>query len=172
MMLTHRTVPKITFDGCSGAWALLMSVSAEDTLYHHSCGHVCGDKLDLIDGKPTGVIRVSLGWCSTFDDLTKFLALIQDYFVESSEGTNSSWRYKNDRAAVDYTLSCNPSPGEMGFLRRIYMFPVKSCGAQVVDSWPVTPSGILYDRHWAIVDSKGKLMTLSRYPELVLIVPR
>lgn len=170
------TVSKYNIYVCVlGAWALLMSVTAEDTLSHQTLGHTCGDKMDMIDGKPTGAIRISLGWCSTFDDISKFLAFVQEYFIEKCEKdgtTGSSWGYTSDRSATTSNLNHCSSPQEMGFLSKIYLYPVKSCRGQVVDNWPVTTSGLLCDRHWALVDGKGKLMTLRRYPEMVLIVAR
>lgn len=36
-------------------------------------GHVCGDDHDLIDGQPTGVVRVSLGYMSTFEDVDRYV---------------------------------------------------------------------------------------------------
>lgn len=33
---------------------------------------MCGDDHDLIDGQPTGVVRVSLGYMSTFEDVDRY----------------------------------------------------------------------------------------------------
>lgn len=32
-------------------------------------GHVCWDDRDILNGKPTGAIRISFGYMSTFDDV-------------------------------------------------------------------------------------------------------
>lgn len=45
-------------------------------------GHVCGDDLDLMDGKPTGAVRVSFGYMSTLDDAKKCLQFMVDCFLE------------------------------------------------------------------------------------------
>lgn len=45
-------------------------------------GHVCGDNIDLVDGQPTGSIRVSFGYMSTFEDCQRFLNFVADCFVE------------------------------------------------------------------------------------------
>lgn len=44
-------------------------------------GHVCGDDVDLIDGRPTGSIRISFGYCSTFSDAETFLRFIRECFL-------------------------------------------------------------------------------------------
>lgn len=44
-------------------------------------GHVCGDQKDLIDGYPTGSVRISFGFMSTKAHADAFLDMIRDYFV-------------------------------------------------------------------------------------------
>lgn len=46
---------------------------------YFQAGHVCGDQHDLVDGSPTGSIRVSFGYMSTFEDADKFLQMIESY---------------------------------------------------------------------------------------------
>lgn len=45
-------------------------------------GHVCGDDRDLIDGKPTGSVRISFGYMSTISDAQKCLQFIGECFLE------------------------------------------------------------------------------------------
>lgn len=48
-----------------------------------SAGHRCGEEgLDLVNGKPTGVVRASLGAMSTIADVDTFLDFLADVFVE------------------------------------------------------------------------------------------
>jgi hypothetical protein len=44
-----------------GACALALGLTHTHLQEHREHGHVCGDSLDLIDGKPTGAIRASFG---------------------------------------------------------------------------------------------------------------
>ena len=46
-------------------------------------GHVCGDDLDLIDGLPTGSVRVSFGFSSTLEDAETFLSFVCDCFLRN-----------------------------------------------------------------------------------------
>uniref|UniRef100_A0A3B3QAL9 Molybdenum cofactor sulfurase n=1 Tax=Paramormyrops kingsleyae TaxID=1676925 RepID=A0A3B3QAL9_9TELE len=45
-------------------------------------GHVCGDDVDMIDGWPTGSVRVSFGYMSTFGDIQQLLRFVVDCFVQ------------------------------------------------------------------------------------------
>lgn len=45
-------------------------------------GKVCGDDMDVVAGKYTGVIRVSFGACSTIEDVTAFVDFIKEFYVE------------------------------------------------------------------------------------------
>lgn len=53
-------------------------------------GHECGDSLDIIDGRPTGSVRVSFGYMSTRRDVEKFLGFIKSCFVEAASETEVS----------------------------------------------------------------------------------
>ncbi|XP_059511503.1 molybdenum cofactor sulfurase isoform X2 [Stegostoma tigrinum] len=59
-----------------------LGISNEDVKKNLKAGHVCGDSLDLIDGRPTGSVRISFGYMSTFDDAQKFLKFILGCFVK------------------------------------------------------------------------------------------
>ena len=54
----------------------------ETVLFLFKAGHVCGDSVDLVDGQPTGSVRVSFGYMSTFEDCEKFLNFVATCFVE------------------------------------------------------------------------------------------
>lgn len=45
-------------------------------------GHICGDNIDLVEGRPTGSIRVSFGYMSSFEDCRNFLRFVVNCFVD------------------------------------------------------------------------------------------
>ena len=47
-------------------------------------GKVCGDTKDLVNGAPTGSIRVSFGYASTYKDADTFLRMIKEAFVDGA----------------------------------------------------------------------------------------
>ena len=54
------------------------------------------------------------------------------------------------RNFVDTVESISSQP----VLTRLSLYPIKSCRGIVVKSWPLTETGLLYDRHFMLVDPK------------------
>jgi len=48
-------------------------------------GHKCGDHIDLINGLPTGAIRVSFGYSTIQQDIKRFIRFLADYFIDTKE---------------------------------------------------------------------------------------
>ncbi|NXN93282.1 MOCOS sulfurase, partial [Rhinopomastus cyanomelas] len=65
--------------GCfcnTGACQMHLDMSNEDIKRNLQAGHVCGDDMDIVDGHPTGSIRISFGYMSSFEDAQNFLKFI------------------------------------------------------------------------------------------------
>ncbi|XP_051466774.1 molybdenum cofactor sulfurase isoform X1 [Apus apus] len=65
--------------GCfcnTGACQIHLGMSNEDIQRNLQAGHVCGDDVDLVDGRPTGSVRISFGYMSSFEDAQTFLKFI------------------------------------------------------------------------------------------------
>ncbi|NWU97734.1 MOCOS sulfurase, partial [Upupa epops] len=65
--------------GCfcnTGACQMHLDISNEDVKRNLQAGHVCGDDVDLVDGCPTGSVRISFGYMSSFEDAQTFLKFI------------------------------------------------------------------------------------------------
>ena len=74
--------------GCfcnTGACQRYLGLSNEQVLSNLRAGHVCGDQMDLINGFPTGAVRISFGYMSNFNDAKIFLYMIVECFVEESK---------------------------------------------------------------------------------------
>ncbi|XP_062319922.1 molybdenum cofactor sulfurase [Osmerus eperlanus] len=65
-----------------GACQLFLGTSDQEVKKNLQVGHVCGDNIDLVDGRPTGSVRISFGYMSTFQDCKTFLKFVVDCFVE------------------------------------------------------------------------------------------
>jgi hypothetical protein len=53
-----------------GACQYNLGLSDEQIIRNHKeFGHVCWDQHDLIEGLPTGAVRVSIPYCCTFEDI-------------------------------------------------------------------------------------------------------
>ncbi|KAK5882060.1 hypothetical protein CesoFtcFv8_020687 [Champsocephalus esox] len=144
--------------GCfcnTGACQSFLGISNEQIKRNLQAGHVCGDSLDLVEGQPTGSVRVSFGYMSTFEDCQKFLNFVSECFVEKP-------------VTVDQTQTAR---GGAYTLTNIYIYPIKSCGAFEVQDWPVGPLGLRYDRSWMVVNGNGVCLSQKRERRLCLIRP-
>ncbi|XP_068418879.1 molybdenum cofactor sulfurase [Eschrichtius robustus] len=75
--------------GCfcnTGACQRHLGISDEMIKKHLQAGHVCGDDVDLIDGQPTGSVRISFGYMSTLEDAQAFLRFIIATRLRPSNG--------------------------------------------------------------------------------------
>jgi molybdenum cofactor sulfurtransferase len=99
---------------------------------HKEYGHVCWDQHDLVEGIPTGAVRVSLPYCCTFEDIEKFVGFIDENFVEKSPPLSL--------AAVSMSKS------NMLTLVKIIVYPIKSCEGFEVSQWDIGVDGLCYDR--------------------------
>ncbi|XP_041866403.1 molybdenum cofactor sulfurase [Melanotaenia boesemani] len=71
--------------GCfcnTGACQAFLGITSQQMKRNLQAGHVCGDSIDLVDGQPTGSVRLSFGYMSTFEDCRKFLNFVVECFVE------------------------------------------------------------------------------------------
>ncbi|XVE52899.1 hypothetical protein DITRI_Ditri02bG0161200 [Diplodiscus trichospermus] len=152
-----------------GACAKYLGLSHSDLLSNLEAGHVCWDDNDVINGKPTGAVRVSFGYMSTYEDAKKFIDFIRSSFVlmpsEFEKGYllgAKSIPYPNE--GIENRLSSS------GFyLKSITIYPIKSCAGFSVKSWPLSTTGLKYDRQWLLKSSNGEILTQKKVPEMSLI---
>ncbi|XP_078038329.1 molybdenum cofactor sulfurase [Augochlora pura] len=68
-----------------GACQRHLALSNKDVLRNYEAGYVCGGAADLINGRPTGAVRVSFGNMSTFKDAQTLLSMIEECFVDGAQ---------------------------------------------------------------------------------------
>ena len=136
-----------------GACSTYLKLKPEETKANFENGHVCWDDKDVMNGKPTGSVRISFGYMSTFEDADSFLQFIERTFAE---------------AAPKRSLEPCASPSGP-VLKGIFVYPIKSCQGFKVNSWPILESGLLFDRKWAIADENGFMISQKNDPKLAQI---
>jgi len=147
-----------------GACQKALKQGDEEIVDHFlTSGHVCGDTVDIVNGKPTGLCRVSFGKDSTWEDLDAFVVFLEKHFVSSARDTQAESR--------NSILQTGPTKA---ILTEVYIYPIKSCAGQRVSQLKMElPSGRLqYDREFALVDSFGTALRLQKFPKMCLIQPR
>lgn len=76
-----------------GGVAYFCGLSGAEMEQNFKEGHVCGDENDVMNGKPTGAVRVSLGAMSTVEDVLKFLDFIKEEYI-AIESDKEDWKLK------------------------------------------------------------------------------
>jgi molybdenum cofactor sulfurtransferase len=128
-----------------------------------SSGFRCGTDVDIMAGKPTGVIRASLGAMSTISDVDSFIDFIAEFYRDTSLSAP--------------TTEPVPQPHDPSRLRihSMAIYPIKSCcGFQVPPGidWEVRPEGLAWDREWCLVhQGTGQALSQKRHPKMALIRP-
>lgn len=150
-----------------GACAKFLGLSHLDLLSNIKAGHVCWDDHDIVNGKPTGAVRVSFGYMSTFEDAKRLINFIVKSFA--SLPTQSECIYLSRTRSI-----CFPNEGlkrstAKYFLRSMTVYPIKSCAGFTVDSWPLTSTGLLHDREWLLKSLSGEILTQKKVPEMCFI---
>ncbi|KAL7130624.1 hypothetical protein ABFS83_13G147100 [Erythranthe nasuta] len=141
-----------------GACAKHLGLSRSDLLSNIEAGHICWDDRDILHGKPTGAVRVSFGYMSTFEDGSKFLMFIESSFVSSpSQLTYFEKPFDPETVTTRY------------FLKSIIIYPIKSCAGFRVESWPLSSTGLLHDREWLLKSLSGEILTQKKVPEMGFI---
>lgn len=208
-----------------GACQRHLSLATKTILENYEAGYVCGGTVDLVNGKPTGAVRVSFGYMSTIKDVETVLLMITKCFVDGpsirkfpqwweDHRVKVSKKYKgkhfynsnileyatpsitnnnknkmnnnisnnlhsngeNLNSVVNFINSDNMIKNNMQvnkcILHRLFIYPIKSCGAyEIKNLWNLNSKGLEYDREWMIVTSSGICLTQKHQTNLCLLRP-
>ena len=142
-----------------GACQKYLRLSDEQMLLFLEAGHRCGDEIDLVQGLPTGAVRVSFGYYNTQADADRLLDMLERNFLETKARKSS--------VQSPEIVSSN----EAIYIKEVALYPIKSCGGMKVKTWPVCEKGFLYDRVWAIRDSRNVVLRQTIDKNLYKIQP-
>lgn len=139
--------------GCmcnTGACCSVLGLSDADVARNFARGHRCGDDMDLVDGKPTGVVRVSFGWGSRAADVHAICRILRNHV--------SCYVYR--------PIAHSVSQGDVTCLftvKSLYVYPVKSCaGTRVEEIVFDQAGGPVGDRCFAIEDTSTRALLSMR----------
>lgn len=148
---------------CPGGVASTLGLSPMDIRRNFSSGIRCGSLHDLVGGRPTGIIRASLGAMSIKDDVDRFMNFISEFYCE--------------REPVSPPVS-TPTPVNQPAqleVKSVIVYLIKSCGGFHVPAnsrWRVKREGLAWDREWCLVhQGSGQALGQKRYPRMALIQP-
>jgi len=175
--------PKIQLrTGClcnPGACQRALGLSDDQLRRNHEVGgHVCGDSRDMVDGAPTGAIRVSFGVSSILSDAQAVLSFLDEYFLRTTPAIDEALLAHLESPALSPGASAvfggtvAPEPRHPVVLEQIWIYPVKSCQGLRMPRWPVSDRGmLLHDRIFAVVDTERRALRQKQCPNLAQVVP-
>lgn len=147
-----------------GGIAFALNLQPWEIKRNFSVGFRCGSENDIIAGKPTGVIRASLGAMSTISDVDSFIAFISEFYCEQSLPPEVSTKQDTD-SEVEADL----------YVSDVIVYPIKSCGGFTIPKmtdWEVRPEGLAWDREWCLLhQGTGQALSQKRYTNMALIRP-
>ncbi|KAL2827409.1 pyridoxal phosphate-dependent transferase [Aspergillus cavernicola] len=147
-----------------GGTAMSLEWTGADMLRHYSAGMRCGDDHDIMDERPTGILRVSLGAMSSQRDIDTFMAFLDEFYVD-----------KPPEGLLVPLVESVPLLQPSFYVESLSVYPIKSCGAfRVPDGqrWEVRREGLAWDREWCLVhQGTGVTLNQKRYPRMALIRP-
>jgi molybdenum cofactor sulfurtransferase len=125
-------------------------------------GMRCGNDVDLLGGKPTGIVRVSLGAMSNRGDVEHFLRFVQEVFVES-------------KPIPAWAVEQRTAPGEPNRVESIRVYPLRGGRGWEVPpntAWEIKEAGLAWDQEWCLVSqATGESLTVDSHPRLRHLEP-
>ncbi|KAL1964608.1 hypothetical protein VTN77DRAFT_6782 [Rasamsonia byssochlamydoides] len=144
-----------------GGAASHLGLDGAEMLQNFRAGQRCGDEHDIMQGKPTGALRVSFGAMSSWRDVTTFINFIEEFYV--------------DKGPVITPAPLNPTANSRFYVESLCVYPIKSCGSFKVPQgmpWQVNREGLAWDREWCLIhQGTGVALSQKRYPRMALIRP-
>src|SRR5690606_169695 len=108
--------------------------------------------------KPSGIVRVSLGAMSTVHDVDALLSFVKSQF-RNTRCLDSSFEWKPDMWLSVAAVMIYPLDGAAGW--RVPEI-----------TWPVGPSGLLWDSAWFIINLEtSEVLSRETSPKLILLHP-
>lgn len=128
-----------------------------------AAGQRCTGEQDIIDGKPTGMLRASLGAMSNTQDVVASIDFIEEFFVDEPP-------IQGPHEKKEHCIE-----GPSFYVESLTVYPIKSCSGWTVPSglsWDIKQEGLAFDREWCLVH-QGTRTTLSqkKYPKMALLKP-
>jgi molybdenum cofactor sulfurtransferase len=147
-----------------GGTASLLGLSNDEMEANYKAGQRCGDENDIMQGKPTGALRLSLGPMTSSRDIDRFVSFITEFYAEQTP-----------LPALSDVQVLGTAEADRYYVESLCVYPIKSCSGFTVPpgvAWKVRPEGLAWDREWCIVhQGTGAALSQKRYPRMALIKP-
>eukprot|EP00439_Symbiodinium_sp_Y106_P012235 s6010_g1.t2 len=148
-------------------------LNLEDTDIRHffASGKVCGDDKGLVDGRPTGVVRVSFGLYSTLSDVCSWISLLTEFVDMMPPDYLEDGCKLPDLASPLSSTAAATTIRSVGTVKALKVYPVKGCGPLRVERWPLDAGSLFLDRRWCLkVEGRGfRAVSAKQAPRLTTV---
>jgi molybdenum cofactor sulfurtransferase len=129
----------------------------------YTAGLRCGDDHDVLEGRPTGVLRVSLGAMTSLDDIQALVDFIRDTYVE----------YAPDMNHLVAPLPSSKIFAPQFFVEALTVFPIFGCGGFSIpmgERWEIHENGLAWNHAWCLVhETTNEILESHTYPRMLKI---
>jgi uncharacterized protein YcbX len=115
---------------------------------NYAAGHVCWDDQDVINGRPTGLIRTSFGYASSLADAAAIVALVARYWQESTPPPPPSELLPAQAAAAGRAVGTRREQAAEARIAGLWVYPIKSCRGFSPPAWPLGEAGGAVEQHF------------------------
>ena len=114
--------------------------------------------MDILNGKPTGAIRVSFGESNTIEEINLFIEFINHNFIKY---------YQNNSCITNPSIT-NPNITNKNelIINNLILYPIKSCSGFEINTWEIGSCGFLYDREWSLINSENTVLQQKKCHDL------
>lgn len=168
-----------------GGIASMLQLQSWELRRNFSEGVRCGNEIDVLGGKPTGIIRVSLGAMTTMIDVQVFAYFVRFFFVEGPQRGPSRPVLNGFDSAIDITYDSHSGSPYQTILpdcqpidNFYHITPVKGCQPFILPQVPgksakeVHRAYAPWHQQWQLVDPRTGEPLIRPTAELyVSIVP-
>jgi uncharacterized protein YcbX len=98
----------------------------------------------VIDNRPVGTVRLTLGVASRMEDIDTVLKVLRDQFIDNGP--------------------CPPLPEKVKVpltVKKIFVYPILGALGFEVNDWEYDERGLKFDREWKLVNADGNVVNLN-----------
>ncbi|KAJ3104204.1 hypothetical protein HDU97_009459 [Phlyctochytrium planicorne] len=121
-----------------------------------SGSRVCGGEVDILEGRHVTAIRISFGLMNDDGDVSRWIEFLDTLFAKASSPSVVPLSMPSNRNTV-------------GRIEQIFIYPIKSCGGFSAECWPLSETGLLYDRCFMLLDRDSNPLTQKSCPKMAQI---
>ena len=148
-----------------GGIATVLKLAPWEMRRNYSEGMRCGDEFDIIRGKPTGVVRVSLGAMTSLADVETFINFMEQNWVEKAQPLSI-------QPPLNWPQSVSP---ENSYVKGLKVFPIEGCSGWDVPTntaWELSPHGLAWNHEWCLVRPRARCaMDPKIHPRMAFLQP-